>query len=188
MPVRLRVAGGTLASEWVPIRFERGGQGPQFHAIVEDEHWNGRLHMDTAVIVDVGNLTEAEMSTLHDWLHRLMDGRGPMSEAETQDAHDAIQAHLEGLDDSKDVADRRAAQASQGLEAKFKDVDDMDLLERAADGDTEAQQERNRRKVMARTQPAKPAPAAPAVQLQGKAEATVKDPAPAEQEAAPAEA
>jgi hypothetical protein len=149
------VAGGTISSDWIPIRWERGRL--QLHAIVDDLHWGGKLNMGTAVIVDVG-FTEDEMSTLHDWLHRLADKRGPSTDAEAQEMHDAIEAHASGLADSTDVQKRREAAAASAQADQFKDVSDADLMEKAADGDVAAQQERNRRKVMKETAPSTPAP------------------------------
>lgn len=156
--IRLRVAGGAIASDWVPIRFGKLGE---LHAIVEDEHWGGALEMGTAVIIDF-RLSEEETMNLHDVIHRLIDRRGASSEEEALVMHDAVEAHLQGKDDSEDIRKAREAQANTGLAQKYQDISDAELLERAADGDTEAQQERQRRKVVAENTPkeAKPAPAA----------------------------
>lgn len=144
--IRLRVAGGAIASDWVPIRFGKLGD---LHAIVEDEHWGGHLQMETSVIVDIRIETEEELMNLHDVIHRLIDRRGAATEEEALVMHDAVEAHLQGKNDSEDVRKAREAQANQGLAQRFEGVSDSELLERAADGDVEAQQERQRRKVLA---------------------------------------
>ena len=64
--LRLRVAGGTVHSRWVPLRFDRGRR--QLHAIVENADWEGRLEMGTAVIVDIAQLTDEERGWLRDAL------------------------------------------------------------------------------------------------------------------------
>lgn len=68
--IRLRVAGGVVFSQWVPIRFGRA----DLHGIVEDAHWDGKLTMGTSVIVDVGNLTPEELDELERMVGRLRSG------------------------------------------------------------------------------------------------------------------
>lgn len=148
MPARLRIAGGQLASDWVPLRF----QGAELHAIVDNEHWRGRVEMGTAITVDI-RFEETEVMNLHDVLHRLIDRRGPANDEETQQFHDAVQAHAEGLDSSDDVRDRREAELAKGQASAFDGVSDDDVRDRAAGGDLDAQREYKRRQAIAKGQP-----------------------------------
>ena len=68
--IRLRVAAGVVKSQWVPIRFSRA----DFHGIVERDHWDGQLTMETDVIVDVGNITPGELDELERLVGRLRSG------------------------------------------------------------------------------------------------------------------
>lgn len=147
--IRLRTAGGMVTlGQPAALRIDRG-RGT-LHGIVENAiDLDGRL---AAIIVDI-TFTQEETMNLHDVIHRLVDRRGPASDAELQEMHDAVEAHSQGLDDGAQVAAARDANAAQGLAEQFKGVSDADLTERAADGDAAAQQERARRKALAAVSP-----------------------------------
>jgi hypothetical protein len=89
---------------------------------------------------------------LHDVIDRLIERRGPTSEGEAQEMHDAVEADRQGLEGgSEAVARRRAATADATLAGEFEGVSEQELTERAADGDLRAQAERQRRKAEAST-------------------------------------
>lgn len=186
--LRLRIAGGQINSAWVPLRFE----GAQLHAIVDNEHWGGRVEMGTAIIVDI-RLEESEAMNLHEVLDRLIDRRGPTNDEETQMFHDAVAAHRDNLDDSEDVRNRREAELAKGQASAFDDVSDEDVRDRAAGGDVDAQREYRRRQAIAKGTPKAQAragdveaPAGPTTPPEG-AQAPVEAPDAPTQPAAPAE-
>lgn len=86
--IRLRVAGGLVASQWVPIRVDRRGG---LHAIVEAHHWPVEAQ---DIIVDV----DLEDSTvdLEEVLHRLISRRhAEHRDDEDEEMHAAVSQAFE---------------------------------------------------------------------------------------------